>query len=237
MQRTNRVAILDIHQATIDGYTYRLQMSPEIEVVSSFLNYAELEACFDSLKIDVLISGIDVPVSAENRNPFSILSLIKSLNVCMPEAKVLIISDITYPQIIDLLIKKGINGFVSKDDQVSIQMLGRVVGIIAGGGNYLSESIRQALINYYDAKLLSDRQFEALMICAAYPDEDTLTLAKYMGISGSTLRNFLSIVYSKLNVRTRAAAIIKARELGLIPQPSRTEEFLSNPVVRKKYLI
>jgi DNA-binding CsgD family transcriptional regulator len=37
-----------------------------------------------------------------------------------------------------------------------------------------------------------------------------------MKIANSTLRNLLSIVYLKLGVQTRAAAIAKARELGVI---------------------
>ena len=64
---------------------------------------------------------------------------------------------------------------------------------------------------------LTKRQFEVISICAAYPDEDTFTLAKTIGISSSTFRNLLSKTYCKLGVRTRAAAIMKARQLGIIP--------------------
>jgi DNA-binding CsgD family transcriptional regulator len=42
-----------------------------------------------------------------------------------------------------------------------------------------------------------------------------------MKIADSTLRNLLSTVYFKLDVQTRAAAIAKARQMGLLtPDPT-----------------
>jgi len=68
--------------------------------------------------------------------------------------------------------------------------------------------------------LLSTRQAEALSLCAAFPNETSDKIAEKMGIKHSSVRTLLSSAYVKLNVRNRAAAIIKARELGLItPYP------------------
>jgi hypothetical protein len=58
---------------------------------------------------------------------------------------------------------------------------------------------------------------EALSLCAAYPDAETDFLAQKLGVTGSTLRNLLSGTYFRLGVRTRAAAIAKAHQLGIIP--------------------
>jgi DNA-binding NarL/FixJ family response regulator len=225
MQRSIRVAILENHQSTIDGYTYRLSMVPEIEIVAAFLCEADLAAQFNDLKVDVFISGIDLPVSAKNRNPFSILKLIDRINKQIPDTKILIISYINQQQIIDSLLKKGVNGFVLKEDQQSIQKLGRIVEIIASGGVFFSKELQQEIFSRPSTFKLTERQLEALMLCAAYPDEDTFTLAKEMNISSSTLRNLLSAIYLKLEVRTRAAAIIKARQLQLIPPASQTDAY------------
>jgi len=42
-------------------------------------------------------------------------------------------------------------------------------------------------------------------------------LANQLGVTGSTLRNLLSNSYIRLGVRTRAAAIAKAHQLGIVP--------------------
>ena len=54
-------------------------------------------------------------------------------------------------------------------------------------------------------------------MCASHPDGDTFVLANELGVTGSTLRNLLSGSYFRLGVRTRAAAIAKAHQLGIIP--------------------
>ena len=57
---------------------------------------------------------------------------------------------------------------------------------------------------------------EALSLCAAFPDISTSELATELFIANSTARNLLSGAYLKLDVRTRTAAIAKARQLGLL---------------------
>ena len=66
------------------------------------------------------------------------------------------------------------------------------------------------------SKKLSPRQLEALALSAAYPDETTKELSLRLEIAPSTMRNLLSKVYLKLGVHCRAAAITKARRMGLI---------------------
>lgn len=53
-------------------------------------------------------------------------------------------------------------------------------------------------------------------MCAAFPDASTAELCQMMNIANSTLRNLLSGAYLKLNVRSKAAAIARARQMGLI---------------------
>jgi DNA-binding CsgD family transcriptional regulator len=57
---------------------------------------------------------------------------------------------------------------------------------------------------------------EALSLCAAHPGASTAELAKKMNIAHSTMRNLLSGGYLKLKVRTRAEAVARARQMGLI---------------------
>jgi DNA-binding CsgD family transcriptional regulator len=65
--------------------------------------------------------------------------------------------------------------------------------------------------------MLTPRQLEALSLCASHPDGETGLLANQLGVTGSTLRNLLSNSYLRLGVRTRAAAIAKAHQLGILP--------------------
>jgi DNA-binding CsgD family transcriptional regulator len=70
--------------------------------------------------------------------------------------------------------------------------------------------------NTEDVPSLTPRQMEVLSLCAAYPEKPTAQLAKHLHIVDSTFRDHLTDIYLKLGVPNRAAAIAKARQLGLI---------------------
>ena len=57
-------------------------------------------------------------------------------------------------------------------------------------------------------------------MCAARPDLTSAALAQELNLAHSTVRNLLSSAYYRLGVSNRAAAVAKARHLGLIAPPS-----------------
>ena len=225
MNQKLNVAILEKHQLTIDGYYYRLGMMDDINIIGTYLFAEDLANDFSHLPVDFLITGVDVSISRENANPFPILFYLNQFTQQKPDLKILVISYINRLGIIDSLLEFGVNGIVSKEDQKSTERLGNIVEIISNGGVFFSSEIHQDIISREHKSILTKRQLEALSLCGAYPDEDTDNLSKKMNISSSTFRNLLSLTYTRLNVRTRAAAITKARQLGLIQIDSMTENF------------
>jgi two-component system nitrate/nitrite response regulator NarL len=214
-----RVAILEDHQGVIDGYMYRLTPSPEIQVVG-FAYYGEdLEPLLIEHPADVLLMDISVPTSPQNSNNFPVLQMVSNLRNKFPKLRILVISYMAENALIDALIEEGISGYIFKNDQPSIQRLTNIVLTMATGGVYFSKNaykkVRSDSEKPQDSPLTL-RQMEILSICAAYPDVTTAELAKRLGIAGSTLRNLLSGAYFRLDVRTRAAAIARARQMGLL---------------------
>jgi DNA-binding NarL/FixJ family response regulator len=212
-----RVAILDDHQSIIDGYCYRISSAPHIQVVATALFGEELEPMLDNHEVDVLLLDISVPNSPENNNPFPILYMIPRLLQRHPNLNILVISMYTQHALVETLVNAGISGYIFKDDQASVQQLAKIVEIVAGGGIYFSQGAYRDLRGQQAESILTPRQLEALSLCAAQPDGDTVVLANRLGITGSTLRNLLSGAYLRLGVRTRAAAIAKAQKLGIFP--------------------
>lgn len=214
---TVRVSILDDHISIIDGYSYRLSKTPEIEVVATGLFGEELEPMLSAHPTDVLLLDVNLPTSPENHNPFPILHLIPHLLDSYPNLNILVISMLNQHTLIEAMAEAGVSGYILKDDQASIEQLGKVVLTVAGGGLHFSPGTIREATGSPGHPSLTARQLEALSLCAAYPDGATTVLAKKLGISGSTLRNLLSGAYLRLGVRTRAAAITRAQQIGLIP--------------------
>lgn len=217
------VVILDDHQGMIDGYTLRLNKTPEIEIVATLEFGEELEPALAKTPADVLILDIGVDVSASSPTPYPILHVIPKLLQLYPHLNILVISMYAERGLIRGVMEAGASGYILKNDNATLKDLGNVVLTISNGGIYFSQKTHQLFLNYqiaHGGEALSPRQLEALSLCAAYPDSSTTELARRMDISNSTLRNLLSGAYVKLSVRTRAAAIAKAQNLKIITPPA-----------------
>jgi len=219
METKVRVTILDDHQSIVDGYVSRLSKIPQIEVVGTLAYGEELEPALQKHTTDVLILDVNVPLSKENPNPYPILHIIPDLLQHYPDLAILVISMHAERGIIRAVMEGGASGYILKEDRETIRELGSVILLVVNGGIYLSDKVRNIYMKNRDAtrdEPLTGRQMEVLSLCAAYPDHTTSELAHMMSVANSTVRNLLSGAYLRLGVRTRAAAIAKARQLGLI---------------------
>ena len=217
MSQKIRVAILDDHQSIIDGYLYRLNQVPEVEVVATANYGEEVEPLLASHPTDVLILDVQVTTSPENPNPYPILHVIPKVLQDHPDLNVIVVSMHHQPTIIKAVMDSGASGYIFKDDTETIQELGNVVQVVAKGGIHLSQNAYQHLFKKLPKETTpTGRQLEVLSMCASYPDATTAQLANRLGIAHSTFRNLLSEAYLRLDVRNRTSAITKARQLGLI---------------------
>ncbi len=214
-----RVAILDDNQSIIDGYLYRLNPAPEIEVVGVAYFGVELESLLAEHPADVVLLDVYVPVAPDNPNPYPILYAIPRLLQTYTDLAVLVISMITEGALIQAVMDAGAIGYVLKDDRTAVRQLDAIVRAVVNGDIYLSEKAQEQLRQRQAVRMaptLTPQQRQALSLCLSYPGVATSELARKLGIAPSTVRSVLSNAYVRLEVTRREAAVAKARELGLI---------------------
>jgi DNA-binding NarL/FixJ family response regulator len=219
MVKKIQVTILDDHQSIVDGYLYRLNDFPQIEVGATIAYGEELEPTLARFPTDVLLLDVGVPTGPSNPNPYPILYTIPRLLQLYPDLNVLVISMYAEHGLIRGVMEAGANGYILKDDQATVMDLGNVIISVANGGIHFSQKAYQLYAKSQSSdggELLTARQLEVLSLCAAYPDDKTSQLAARISVANSTFRNLLSGAYVRLNVHTRTAAIARARQLGLI---------------------
>lgn len=214
-----KVAILEDHQSIIDGYHMRLDEASGIKVVGIAANGEELNSLLKEWQdVDVLIMDVTVPSSPGDESPIPILHYVPRILADKPNINILIVSMHTQPTLVKALSDAGVSGYIFKHDSDSIRRLPAIIKSISTGGRYFTENPEDAPNAESPSKqILTGRQLEILTYCASYPDHSTEQIALQMGIASSTIRNLLSETYERLNVHTKAAAITKARSLGLIP--------------------
>jgi two-component system nitrate/nitrite response regulator NarL len=214
-----RLTIMDDHQSIVDGYLYRLSNFPEIEVIATLAYGDELEPALKEQSVNVLLLDVQVPISAKNSNPYPILHTIPKLLEQYPDLAILVISMHDERSLIRAIVEAGASGYILKNDRTRLQELGKAILSVAQGEVCFSEKALKAFLTKKEEPFTT-RELEALSLCAAYPNSKTAELANKMKIANSTVRNLLSNVYLKLDVHTRAAAIAKARQIGIITPDS-----------------
>jgi DNA-binding NarL/FixJ family response regulator len=226
MSEKIRVAILEDHQSTIDGYNLRLAEQPNISLVATAFFSEEIIPMLKANPADVLILDVNVPISKDNRNIQPIHKLITELKKDFPDLVILVISMHAQRAMIRSILEAGTKGYILKDDYASVRNLGSIIETLAKGGTYMSNRVSEIIFSrHLEDSTLTPRELEVLSICAAYPDENTGDLANRLEIANSTVRNFLHRIYIKLQVHGRAAAILKAQEKGLIPSSEPGKRF------------
>lgn len=214
-----RVAVLEDHPVVVDGYTLRLSAYPNIELVAAASNGEQLDKLLEEHTIDVLILDVVAPAKEGTQAPYPLFSVVPNLRKQYPRMAILIISGHKQPTLIRSVMEAGASGYIIKSDVAATERLGEIISSLAGGGMYLSEQSVAALAHTdasADIEMLTDRQREVLSLCAANPGMSTDDLASQLSIAPSTVRNLLSNCYKRLRVNNMTAAVLKARELGLI---------------------
>jgi len=99
----------------------------------------------------------------------------------------------------------------------------RAIRAVSGGDAIFSATIAQRLIDFFAGPRpsvpslpfpdLTDREREILMLIAQ--GRSNSEIAQTLVISMKTVRNYISSIFSKLQVADRSQAIIRAREAGL----------------------
>ena len=117
--------------------------------------------------------------------------------------------------------RAGARGYVLKDAQKEDML--RAIRAVGRGEAIFSPAVASRLIDFFAAPRptlvpqafpeLTDREREILtLIAQGYSNP---TIAEQLVLSPNTVRNYVSNIFSKLQVVDRAQAIVRAREAGL----------------------
>src|SRR5215471_13923672 len=120
-------------------------------------------------------------------------------------------------------IRLGAKGYLLKD--VSLAKLTEAIRLVAGGGSMISPVVTQRLLegakaaplppdDGYQTEVLTVREAEIIrLMTGGYSNRE---IAAALSISEGTVKNHVSNILSKLGVRDRTRAVLKAIERGLV---------------------
>ncbi|HET6633290.1 MAG TPA: response regulator transcription factor [Rhodanobacteraceae bacterium] len=210
------VCLVDDQTLVRQGIRSLLALAGDIDVVGECSDGAEAVARIPELRPDVVLLDLRMP----GMNGLEVLKALAAGGQLPPT---IILTTFDDDQLVLAGLKAGARGFLLKD--VSLEQLVEAVKAVAGGGSLVSPVVTQRLrsglgqmrtefSSLEQPDPLTERETEILrLMTGGYSNKE---IANSLGVAEGTVKNHVSNVLSKLGVRDRTRAVLKALELGIV---------------------
>lgn len=206
-----RVLIADDHPLFREGLRAILSVEPDLTVVGEAADGHAAQSLAKQLYPDVLLLDLNMPGPA-------VAETVTAVYAYSPGTAVLVLTaydDVTY---IQQALTAGVSGYVLKGETPKVLM--QAIHMVQEGGKWFSQPILEKLVHWQKNRVaphsvisFTEREREILALIAQGWNNDCIAVKA--NLAEQTVRNYVSRIYTKLGVCSRAEAIVKAREQGL----------------------
>ena len=215
------VVTVDDHAFMSEAIRTKLLENDKIDLVAQGQVGDDVLPLVEQHQPDVLILDLSMPQSRQPGSAkFSPMVTIAHLTKTYPDLGIIIFTQYFLPAIIKDVVKKGVRGYLLKDDALSLELPASVVTVSQGGVAF-SKAVTEALFKptqFGRAGIqLTERQIAALTCIATDPDATYETHARSLGISEGTFKSHLTKAFNALDVSSSTAAVLRCIRLGIIP--------------------
>lgn len=213
-----RVLLVDDQALFREGLRTLLSVQADMEVVGEAGNGEEALSVARSLSPDVALMDLRMPV-------LDGVAATKRLRVDVPSCRVIVLTTFDDDEYVFEGLRAGAVGYLLKD--TPSDKLFDAVRAAARGESFLQPSVAAKVVaefarltNQYQPRPqhlpdnLSERELEVLSLVAA--GASNKEIASNLFLAEGTVKNHVTSILGKLDVRDRTQAAIKARELGLV---------------------
>ena len=212
MDEPIRVLIADDHAGFRSGLDALLATQADLEVVGQADNGDAAVALALSLQPDVVLMDLNMP-------GLDGIAATRRIVDTSPHIAVLVLTMADNDAAVFDALRAGARGYLLKGaDRAELT---RAIRAVASGEAIFGPDVARRLMAYFaDAPVrapafpeLSERELEVLELIARGMSNQQIV--DRLVISPKTVRNHISNIFSKLQVRDRAEAVVRAREAGM----------------------
>jgi DNA-binding NarL/FixJ family response regulator len=214
-----RVFLVDDQALFLEGLETLLSVHKDIQVVGQASNGQEAIDVAARIQPDVILMDIRMPILDGVRAT-------RRLTKSLPQCRVIVLTTFDDDEYIFDALRAGAVGYLLKD--VASSQLVEAIHAAARGESILEPSVAAKVIAEFSrvsrlvpaAQMdqlvdpLSEREMEILGLIAS--GASNKEIADQLFIAEGTVKNHMTSILSKLGVRDRTQAALKARELGLL---------------------
>ena len=211
---TIRVLVVDDHPLFLDGVRAAVTGAEDVEIVGEANDARGAVAAAAELAPDVVLLDVGLPDGSG-------IDVAREILAAQPGVRVLMMTMSDEDETVVSSMRAGARGYVVKGAGRA-DLLGGIRTVAAGGAVF-SPAVADRLGVYFGSLAtlpghaafpqLTDREREVLDLVAR--GHDNRRIARELFLSDKTVRNHVSNVFAKLEVETRAEAVVRARNGGL----------------------
>lgn len=210
---TLSLLIADDHPVFRKGLRTLISLMPDVELVGEATSGEEAMTMAEQLQPDVILMDLQMPGIGG-------LEAIRQVVQTSPHIRILVVTMFEDDDTVFAALKAGARGYVLKD--MEDEQIARAIRAAGKGEAIFSPAIAERMIRFFAARPalpvslfpeLTESERNVLGLMAQGANNETI--ARQLSLSTKTVRNYVSNIFSKLQVADRAQAIIKARQAGL----------------------
>jgi DNA-binding NarL/FixJ family response regulator len=211
---TIRLLLVDDQNLVKMGLCSLLQLNGNIDVVAQLDDGVGVIEAIETYQPDVMLLDIRMP----KKDGIEVLVDMKAQNIQLPT---IILTTFDEHDLVLKSMKLGAKGYLRKD--VSLESLIQAIDSVLAGELWIQPAITNHVLEnseYIQSKdsdileTLTNSEVQVLRLAAAgYSNNE---IAEAIHKSPGTVRNLMSFILEKLQVRDRTRAVLKAIEHGLI---------------------
>lgn len=208
-----KVLLADDQELILESLRIVLSLEEDLAIVGLAKNGEEAVQGCEQFQPDIVLMDINMPVMDG-------VSATARIKARMPDTKVIILTSYREVEYVLTALSHGAEGYLLK--AIHPKELAAGIRVVHAGGTLITQEMASKMIkrlnqtptpinNEYG---LSAREIEVLhKLASGMRNQD---IAEALFLSEGTVKNYISTIYSKLNVTGRREAARKARDSGIM---------------------
>ncbi|WP_210418759.1 response regulator transcription factor [Aliikangiella coralliicola] len=209
-----KLLLVDDQNLVRMGICSLLQLTDHIDVVEQLDDGTGVLSAINEHQPDIMLLDIRMP-------RMDGLAVLETLNAHKINLPTLILTTFDEHELVLNCLELGAKGYLRKD--VTLENLVNAIDAVAAGKMWVQPAITNQVLEHKDViksdkndviEPLSENEIQVLRLIAAGYSNNEIASAIHRSVG--TVRNLVSFILAKLQVRDRTRAVLKAIENGLI---------------------